>query len=62
MNPSCHQLPPKVRLTDINMVFPFVIPERVSGAEPSMVMRFVLRGETRFEIQSTSITGKVTVH
>jgi len=25
-------------------------------------MRFVLRGESRFEIQSTSATGKVTVH
>lgn len=52
----------EAKLTDINMVFPFVVPERVSGAEKTMVMRFVLRGETKFEIQSTSITGKVTVH
>jgi len=49
-------------LTDITMVFPFVIPVRTTGSEPSAIMRFVLRGESRFEIQSTSATGKVTVH
>ena len=32
-----------------NMMFPFVVPERVSGAEPAPVMRFVLKSETRFQ-------------
>eukprot|EP00931_Biecheleriopsis_adriatica_P047752 TRINITY_DN27548_c0_g2_i1.p1 TRINITY_DN27548_c0_g2~~TRINITY_DN27548_c0_g2_i1.p1 ORF type:complete len:4734 (-),score=1179.49 TRINITY_DN27548_c0_g2_i1:215-14152(-) len=51
-----------VRLTDISMVFPFVIPVRETGAEPAAVMRFVQKSETRFQIESTSATGSVTVH
>ena len=38
----------EAKLTDINMVFPFVVPERVTDADKTMVMRFVLRGETKF--------------
>jgi acyl transferase domain-containing protein len=52
----------EARLTDVSMVFPFVIPLQESASETGPVMRFVMRGQTRFEIQSTSLTGKVTVH
>eukprot|EP00438_Fugacium_kawagutii_P013942 Skav203408 [mRNA] locus=scaffold1743:211691:219580:- [translate_table: standard] len=53
-----------VRITDVwleamqdgNMMFPFVVPERITGAEPPPIMRFVLK------IESTSATGTVTVH
>lgn len=49
------------RITDVNMMFPFVVPIR-SGPEPAAVMRFVLKSDTRFQIESTSATGTVTVH
>ena len=53
----------KAQLTNMSMVFPFVIPVRTTGAEPSAVMRFVLKSnDTKFEIQSTSATGAVTTH
>ena len=32
-----------------NMMVPFVVPERVTGAEPPPIMRFVLKSETRFQ-------------
>ena len=51
-----------VRITDVNMMFPFVVPIRTTGAEPAAVMRFVLKSDTRFQIESTSATGTVTVH
>eukprot|EP00959_Pyramimonas_sp_CCMP1952_P357629 7487948-Pyramimonas_sp.AAC.1 len=50
------------RVTDMTMVFPFVVPYRTSGAEPPATMRFVLRGDKNFEIQSTSATGATTTH
>ena len=53
---------PGVRITDVNMMFPFVIPIRTTGAEPAATMRFVLKSDTRFQIESTSATGTVTVH
>ena len=49
------------RITDVNMMFPFVVPIR-TGPEPAAVMRFVLKSDTRFQIESTSATGTVTVH
>eukprot|EP00439_Symbiodinium_sp_Y106_P081712 s190_g20.t2 len=49
------------RITDVNMMFPFVVPIR-TGTEPAAVMRFVLKSDTRFQIESTSATGTVTVH
>jgi hypothetical protein len=50
------------RLTNITMVFPFVIPFRTTGLEPAPVMRFVVKGKKAFEIQSTSASGKTTTH
>ena len=38
-------------------MFPFVVPERVSGAEPAPVMRFVLKSETRFQRLNCSQKG-----
>ncbi|CAE8721031.1 unnamed protein product, partial [Polarella glacialis] len=51
-----------VRLKDVTMVFPFVCPDRLSVTEPAPVMRFVMKGDSRFQIESTSGSGKVTSH
>ena len=50
---------PKTQLRDVAMVFPFVVPDR---SEPEPTMRFVLKSNTRFEIQSTNAGGKTTTH
>lgn len=42
------------------MVFPFVVPDRLAEVAPP-VMRFVLKADERFEIQSES-NGKSTTH
>ena len=49
-------------LTDMNMMFPFVVPYRVTGVEPASVMRFALKGDKKFEIQSVSPGGKVATY
>ena len=49
-----------VALKDVTMVFPFVVPDRFGDAPPP-IMRFVLKSDTRFEIQS-SANGKTTTH
>lgn len=50
-----------VALRDVTMVFPFVIPDRFADAAPPPTMRFLLKNDTRFEIQSTN-NGKTTTH
>ena len=50
-----------VALRDVTMVFPFVIPDRFADAGPPPTMRFLLKNDTRFEIQSTN-NGKTTTH
>lgn len=52
----------KTQLRDVTMVFPFVVPKRFESDEPEPSMRFVLKNNTRFEIQSTNGSGKTTVH
>ena len=52
----------KAQLRDVTMVFPFVVPKRFESDEPEPSMRFVLKNNTRFEIQSTNGSGKTTVH
>ena len=52
----------KTQLRDVTMVFPFVVPDRFASEEPAPSMRFVLKSNTRFEIQSTNAQGKTTVH
>ena len=51
-----------VSVTNVNMLFPFVVPTRRSETDPFAVMRFVLTSDSHFQIQSTSSTGMVTVH
>lgn len=40
-------------------MFPFVVPERVTGAEPPPIMRFVLKSETRF--QTLGLPAKIVI-
>eukprot|EP00931_Biecheleriopsis_adriatica_P048348 TRINITY_DN27935_c0_g1_i1.p1 TRINITY_DN27935_c0_g1~~TRINITY_DN27935_c0_g1_i1.p1 ORF type:complete len:5156 (-),score=1260.04 TRINITY_DN27935_c0_g1_i1:82-15549(-) len=52
-----------VQLKDVTMVFPFVVPQpSADGSQSAPTMRFVLKGDKRFEIQSMSAAGKVTSH
>ena len=50
-----------VALRDVTMVFPFVVPDRFADAGPPPIMRFQMKGDSRFEIQSSS-NGKTTTH
>ena len=50
-----------VALRDVTMVFPFVVPDRFADSGPPPIMRFRMKGDNRFEIQSSS-NGKSTVH
>lgn len=50
-----------VALRDVTMVFPFVVPDRFADSGPPPIMRFQMKGDSRFEIQSSS-NGKSTTH